>query len=165
MKTHFIILIDTSYSMKKNIPNVVLGLNFFVSKLKHISGENYLTVAYFHNYIKYICECVSIQEAGLFTEEHFNNFGMTALYDAIGNIFSVWGEKMLDMNKLFILSDGDDTCSKTYKTEDIDDICKRAEQTGKWDIIHCNTDTTKLHVKSIIYDSNNIEGLFQGLSL
>jgi len=166
---HFIILVDTSYSMVSHMDKVVSGLNRFVSNLKTQSNMQviYISVAYFNDQYSYVCKQQNIHEIPIFLAENFNKFGATSLYDAIGGVVE---ELLTDTSEcqhnMFVISDGNDTTSNLHTSHSVETLCQQAIMTGKWTITHCSTDLSNLStVKKVKYDVDELDDLLSSLSL
>ena len=168
MKQHVIVLIDISYSMKKNSSAIIKGLNLFVERLREgrHNNEIYLSVVLFCDNIHYLCKAVAIKEVNLFSTSQLPKFGFTYLYDAIGYIIKEWiHEKMVEHN-FFIITDGDDTGSISVSETESIELCDNAINNG-WRITYCGVDSANLAagVSKIQGDINDLENLLSGLSI
>jgi len=168
MKQHVIVLIDISYSMKKNASAIIKGLNLFVQRLregKH-ADEVYISVVLFSDNIHYLCKAVQIKEVHLFSKSQLPKFGFTFLYDAIGYIINEWiHEKTVDHN-FFIITDGDDTGSILVSASESRELCNNAIKNG-WRITHCGVDAGNLGagVSKIPGGIDDLESLLSGLHI
>ena len=163
-----IVAIDTSYSMSNFIEQVILGLNKFLEKLKCLSLKNrqdiYLSVISFNTNIFYIIKHVNVNKIDKFYSFQFNSFGMTSLYDVIGEVLIDFGLIASCSSYFFIISDGEDNSSKKYNKETTDEIVNRAQK-GNWKIIHCNTNVNILDIPTITYNIEDIANIFDNLSI
>lgn len=168
MKQHVIVLIDISYSMKKNSNAIIKGLNLFLERLQKMTNSNdiYLSVVLFSHKINYLCKAVPVKEVHLFSIKQLPQFGFTYLYDAIGNIINEWiHEKMVEHN-FFIITDGYDTGSMLVSASESRELCDNAVKNG-WRITHCGVDAGNLGagVSEIPSDLNDLESLLSGLCI
>jgi uncharacterized protein YegL len=165
---HIIIMIDTSYSMYHRIVHIINSLNNFVNKLKEKNQHDlYLTVVQFNDKLKYICKLTNINKIGIFQRNQFSIYGSTALYDSISELLLDFGIDSEIKQTLFIISDGEDNLSKNNNTS-TNELCEKAKNFGRWDIIHCNIDVSKLNVQTVIFNPDNIDdisSLFDNLLL
>jgi uncharacterized protein YegL len=160
-----IIAVDISYSMGGYINKVVDGINNFLLKLKKISDRPvYLTIITFNTHVNYIIKSVNVNMIDKFYLFQFNCFGMTSLYDAIGQIFLDFGLHSKCQSYIFIISDGEDNSSKIYNKQIIDGMLSVA-QNNNWKILHCHTDANILDVPTITYKQEDITSLFENLSI
>lgn len=161
-----IIAIDISYSMGGYINKVVDGLNNFLLKLKKLSDRQcfYLTIITFSTDVKYVAKSVNVNMIEKFYPLQFNCYGMTSMYDAIGQIFLDFGLNSKCQSYFFIISDGEDNSSKIYNKQTIDGMLNVA-QNNNWKILHCHTDANILDVPTITYRQEDITSLFENLSI
>lgn len=170
MSKHIILLIDNSWSMGKYNNKIRLGLSKLIVSLKssitHIE-KTFLTVAFFNDTITYK---IKAQDVSQLTVNYFDNpmfiyDGYTSLYDCINSILQEWKEKIFDENILYIVSDGDDNNSNISKKEG-EVLVSNFEKTGKWKIVYCNTDMSKMNVKyNITYKIDKIDDLLGQLNM
>ena len=155
MIKHIIILIDSSYSMWNRMENLITELNNFIKSLEE--KNLYITIAHFNHSLHYVTKFQNISYIPTFQLKEFVPYGSTALYDVIFEVITEFGYSKEKENNLFIISDGEDTFSK--KTEnDINLLCEEALR-HNWNIIHCNTDASKLHVPTVIFNIDNIDDI------
>jgi hypothetical protein len=94
----------------------------------------------------------------------FNSFGMTSLYDAIGQVLFEFGTISQYPSYFFIISDGEDNSSKNFNKETTDEILT-ISQKNNWKITHCHTDTNILNIPTVTYDIEDIDNLFNNLCI
>ena len=162
---HVIVLIDISYSMKKNSESIIKGLNKFVEKFKR-SVEVYLSVMLFCDSRHYLCRAVPINTVEPFSTKQLPPFGTTFLYDAIGAILTEWGNEKGAEHHFFIITDGCDTGSVIFTKNGVANLCDDAIKSG-WLITHCGVDSSNLGtgVLEIIGEIDDLEGLLGSLSI
>lgn len=168
MKQHIIVLIDISFSMKKNACAIISGLNLFVERLQkgNCANDIYLSVVLFCDNIHYLCKAVPLKEVNIFSTSQLPKFGLTFLYDAIGYIIKEWiHEKMVEHN-FFIITDGADTGSISVSEIESRELCNNAVENG-WRITHCGVDAGNLGagVSEIPSNIDDLESLLSGLSI
>ena len=150
-----IILIDSSYSMWNRMENIIKGLNIFINNIR---GEQlYLTVAHFNHSLHYVTKFQNIKYIPEFYMKDFAAYGSTALYDVIYDVITEFGFSEDMHNNLFIISDGDDTCSK-YTQDETNLLCEEAIK-HNWFITHCNTDVSKLVVPTVVFNIDNMDDI------
>lgn len=161
-----IVAVDTSYSMTNFINQVVNGLNKFLIKLKGLSVDKpiYLTVISFNTDVKYVIKSANVNMVDKFYTFQFNSFGMTSLYDVIGQIFLDFGLYVPCSSHFFIISDGEDNSSKKYNKNTIDSMLNVA-QNNNWKITHCHTDVNILDIPTLTYNIEDISSIFDNLSI
>ena len=162
---HIIVLIDISYSMKKNATSIIKGLNKFVEKFKR-SLDIYLSVMLFCDSRHYLCRAVSINTVKPFSTDELPQFGTTFLYDAVGAILTEWGNEKEAEHHFFIITDGCDTGSVIFTKNGVTNLCDDAIKSG-WRITHCGVDSSNLGtgVSEIIGEIDDLEGLLGSLSI
>ena len=166
MNNHYIILIDVSYSMSSHIHKFVLAINKFLHSLKQQNRYNntYITVGQFSHHLRFICECKNINEIDYFDIKDFTLDGTTALYDAIYKTIKLTKDIPANTN-MFIITDGDDTCSFYATKDDIDIMMNKMIEENKWNIIHCNVDMNTFNVPTIKYDMAELSDIFDKINL
>jgi uncharacterized protein YegL len=167
--SHFIFLIDTSFSMYLHIKNVVDGLNNFLYKLNNNNNNknNTITVGTFNSgFNGYIVKNASVSSIDYFKEKDFITSGCTSLYDSICSILLDFGISRQPVDTyFFILTDGEDSISRTYTKERTEELCNIAINIGKWNIIHCHTDISMLNLPTVNFDTNDISSIFNALKI
>lgn len=156
---HMIILIDSSYSMWNRMENIVKSLNIFINNIK--DKDLYITIAHFNHALHYVTKFQNISLIPTYYLKEFAPYGSTALYDVIYDVITEFGFGETIHHNLFIISDGDDTCS-ARKQDETNLLCEYAIK-NNWDITHCNTDVSKLSVPTVVFDIddvNDISNLF-----
>jgi uncharacterized protein YegL len=166
MKQHIIVLMDISYSMKNNAQKMVKGLNNFLESLKHRPDHQDIlfSVLLFCDKRTYLCRGVSVDQQQPFTVKQLPQFGLTHLYDAIGALLTEWINEKRAKHFLFVITDGEDNGSKQMNKEQARIYCEEAVKQG-WSITHCGVDVSKLGVKEIRYEMDDLEELIGGLSI
>ena len=76
MKQHAIVLIDISYSMKKNSNSIIKGLNMFVERLQkgNNSDNIYLTVVLFCDEMHYLSKAIPIKDVSCFSKKQLTYY-------------------------------------------------------------------------------------------
>ena len=169
MKQHAIVLVDISYSMKKNAESIVKGLNKFICKLRKMKdcGKNiYLSVMLFCDKCTYLCKATHVPNAKPFSINQLPEFGLTFLYDAIGVILDDWYPEKNVEHHLFIITDGTDTGSVSMTESEIIMRCEAAVLNG-WHITHCGVDSKNLGsgVLDVEGGIDDLENLLGNLSV
>jgi len=168
MKQHVIVLIDISYSMKKNSNAIVNGLNSFVDSLrqKRNSNDTYISVILFCDKIHYMCKFSHIKDVDHFSINQLPEFGLTFLYDAVGSILTEMIPEKRFQHTFFIITDGVDTGSTVMQESDAKSLCDEAIKNG-WRITHCGVDAGNLgaSVSDVHMNIDELENLISGLSI
>lgn len=165
MNNHIIILLDTSYSMIDYSKKIIVGLNKFIQKIKDKDENTIISIMIFSDKRKYLCKGILVKELlKPFTIIDLGTFGMTHLYDAVGEIIEEWINEKRVKHNLFIITDGHDNGSKYVNEEKATQYCNLAVNQG-WDITHCGVDISKLGVKEIKYNIDEVDDLFVNLQI
>lgn len=162
---HYIVFLDTSYSMQQNMYKTVKGVNSFIYRLKN-QGNCYFTLFLFNKQLKHEYLMKPIDEVGLFSESRIFQYGSTALYDCLGLLLCNFQEFKNFENNLYIVTDGDDNCSFIYSKEDVDEKIYNLQKTG-WNITHCDVEESEfLSIQNkIMYKVNEIDNLFENMQI
>lgn len=157
---------DVSYSMERQVEKIVNGLNKFVENLRQREDYQciFFSVMLFSDKRRYLCRCMPISALQLFKKADFCEFGMTHLYDAIGAVLSEWLSEKTSKHHLFIITDGEDNGSKNINKDQSIQYCITAMAQG-WNITHCGIDISKLGVKEIMYEVDQVENLLGSLNI
>ena len=168
MKQHAIVLIDISYSMKKNSNSIIKGLNMFVERLQKGNNSHniYLSVILFCDKMHYLSKAIPIKDVSCFSKKQLPRFGSTFLYDAVRSVITEWiAEKMVE-HSFFIITDGIDTGSVLTSEVEARSLCDNAIKNG-WKITHCGIDAGNLGagVSEIRGSIDDLESLLSNLSI
>ena len=166
---HYIILIDTSHSMRDKIENIIFSLNSYILKNKH-KNNVYFTIAYFNNEMYFLTKMTNVnlisKPISITDLSYFGGF--TALYDSVYDIIQEFGSTRNIHHSLFIITDGNDNASKKYDKQITENICDQYIKSGLWTIIHFHThDVESLFNISneIEINNDNLENLFGNLKI
>ena len=165
---NYIIFLDASYSMRKNMYKVAKGINSFIYKINKDNTQSYFTFFIFHDELINISFLQDTSVFGLFNESSIRQYGCTALYDSLGKFFNEYGEIFDNFtNYMYIISDGEDNKSFRYNVGEIDNLLELYSSKG-WNIVHCDIDQSEFSMKFIdtmVYDVDNIDMLFDNLKI
>lgn len=137
--TEIIFLLDRSGSMSVMGDEPYQGYNKFIQQQNDPSlGEANVTLVLFDSLVETLYTGVPISEVIPLTNKEYQSGGMTSLRDAIGSTFTETGKRLAAIPEkdrpgkviVCILTDGEDTSSKEYSTEQIKTIIQ--EQTAKY---------------------------------
>jgi len=170
MKQHVIVLMDISYSMQPHAKNMIDGLNKFVDTLRARSDHTNIlfSAMLFSDKRSYLCREVPVDDLSPFTVYNIPEFGLTHLYDAIGELFDEWTNETREQHHLFIITDGDDNGSKKVTKQQATQMCDKMVLERNWTVTHCDVDINKLgsfNVQKVVYDIDNLEELLGNLSI
>lgn len=170
MITHYIILLDTSYSMNDKIEKIIFSLNNYVmSKKNH--NDIYFSIAYFNNEMRFLKKIENVNNLNPILISDLKYFGgMTSLHDSVCEIIyeflPITNESV--HHNFFIITDGDDTSSKKYNENEMENLCNQCIKSGNWTIIHFHTHDIEslFNVSSEIEINNdNLENIFANLKI
>lgn len=141
--TEIIFLLDKSGSMQSMGSEPYQGFNEFIKQQKDPDlGEANVTLVLFGSDIQEVYESIPINSVPELTSNEYKANGMTCLRDAIGQTFSKAGARLAAIPEndrpgkvmVVILTDGEDTSSKEYSTENIKDIINTQSKKYSWNI-------------------------------
>jgi hypothetical protein len=112
-----IFILDESSSMYRYQKSYINGINSLINSQKQINPESYFTMIKFSNEVTCLCSSEKITELQVFTSEHYNPSGMTALYDAIGKGIQL--KENSEYVIMIILTDGHENHSKQFNKQEI----------------------------------------------
>jgi len=158
---HYIVLVDTSYSMIMNLDKLVTGLNNFIQTIRN--SDTHLSIVNFSNNMKYIYKGTNIKDVGNIIQSDLSGFSSTSLYDSVCNLIIEW-KVVPGLHKLFIITDGIDNSSRRYNKEQTNFLCNEATLSGNWEIVHCHTEVSDLCVsKKVVYEVDNLSDILGNL--
>ena len=162
---HYIFLIDTSYSMYTYIQKVKQIISDYIQNLKeNLHDITFVTIITFNSELTYIVRNMPVEQVYQIPDFKIN--GNTYLYDAVSTVISEYINDTETIYNMCIISDGDDTGSKHYSKESTDTLCKQVIDTGKWHIVHYNTQAPNITpVQYAKIDINNLDDILNGLTL
>ena len=168
---HYIILLDTSYSMIGKINKILVAINNFISSNK--SNNNvYFTISYFNNDIHFLRKItnVSFIDKPIMAEDLIYFGGFTSLYDSVCEILNDFSTFHNIQHKLFIITDGEDNSSKHYNKTYTENLCDHFIKQGNWTIIHFHTNDVEglcniSEDVDIEMEDDKLENIFKNLEI
>lgn len=162
---HYIFLIDTSYSMYTYTSKVRQIISEYIQNIKeNIHEIAFISIVTFNSELTYIVRNMPVEQ--VYQIPDFNVNSNTCLYDAVSTVISEYVNDTETVYNMYIISDGDDTGSRYYSKESTDTLCKQVIDTGKWHIIHYNTQSPNIiPVQYVKIDMNNLDVILNGLTL
>ncbi len=133
--THDIhLLVDRSGSMDKIITPTVSGLNEFVGSQKHLpnAATTFITLHTFDDKYETPIPRTPLAQFPTITAVDIGPRGMTALYDAVGTMFTEI--PMMTPTTVVIVTDGEENASKEFKNRHIMDQITERRRLG-WTFI------------------------------
>ena len=125
------LILDESGSMSSCKQETINGFNEYIQSLRKQNVKFSLTK--FSDDCEIIYNNKDIKDVKELNEVDYQPYGMTALYDAIGNTVSA--TKSEDKVLIVILTDGDENASEEYKKEAIAKLIKEKEKKG-WTFVY-----------------------------
>jgi len=146
-------------------PKVKQIISEHIQNIKENTPEiAFITIITFNSELTYIVRNMPVQQ--VFQIPDFNVNSNTCLYDAVSTVISEHVNDTETLYNMCIISDGDDTGSRYYSKESTDTLCKQVIDTGKWHIIHYNTQAPNITpVQYVKLDMNNLDVILNGLTL
>lgn len=131
-------IIDGSGSMRDIREQVRDGLNEYVKEQKETAFNDTVlfSLTVFDDKVVKTYEGEDISLIKEFTTSDIFLGGSTALYDAIGKTLSNADEDPADRNLVVIYTDGHENASREFKREQIADMIRDLEATGKWQVVY-----------------------------
>lgn len=145
LKTRIAIVLDASSSMTNLRAEVIQGVNAQLTSIRKNNKKNMDTtislLSFSDSVHPYIYNNVSIDEVKDLTIEDYCPNGMTALYDAMGTAMTTLGAlpEINDVDTsvlLFVVTDGQENCSKKFNFSQITEKVKELERTKRWTITY-----------------------------
>ena len=131
----------------------------------HRQSQYIFSLIMFNENMTYIFKQVPFSRVKNIEEKEFEFSGMTALYDVVGNLFNELYYTLDHPTTLFIITDGDDNNSKNYTKQNVNDMIKIGEQHA-WTFIHCDTKWSTLQTTyKMNFNNDNLETLFDSLTI
>lgn len=139
MNTEILMILDCSGSMLSIKPSVIEGYNNFLKEQKAFKGSAKISVAHFNDTCTTLLSGQYITVAQNITEKNYVPEGMTALYDAIGEVMETQGkrihdEKWAEVVMVVIITDGQENASHNYTLDRIKAMITHA-QNHQWKFI------------------------------
>lgn len=179
-----VMVLDETGSMERNKKATVDSVNEFIISQKKVEGSCNLTLYTFSDYVNYtsdgentpirkIIESKDISEVELISEDSYDPYGMTNLYDAIGVAIKETEKNNKSKNVLVvIITDGEENSSKEYNIDTIKEMISKKQKDG-WTFVYlgANQDAWSVGSKmglsanqTMTYDVNNINNMMDTLS-
>ncbi len=133
--TSIVFVMDASGSMETMGDEPIQGLNNFYKKQKE-SGEFTSTLVFFNENVKFNHKNIDGKDVPILKNEDYDRSGMTALYDAIGQVIEYQKSIKTENVIIVILTDGLENASREYRKETISKMIKKMEKEHKWTFMY-----------------------------
>lgn len=139
--THVLMIVDMSGSMQDLAADVRGGFNTYVADLRKDDDAKYrLTVTLFDTEFIPLCVAAKLKDVPKLTPKNYYARGMTALIDAVGKTVAEFEAKTPDLADgdrvlVVVQTDGQENSSREFRTEQIAELIKTREATGKWSFV------------------------------
>lgn len=163
MNTEIILILDCSGSMLSIKPSVIDGYNQFLKEQKEFKGTAKISVAHFNDTCRILLSGQHLPIVQNLTEKNYIPEGMTALYDAIGEVLETQGkrihdEKWAEVVMVVIITDGQENASSRYRASDIKQMIEHA-QNHQWKFIYLGANQdAMLNAEKIGIDPTFVRG-------
>lgn len=139
--THVLMVTDMSGSMGPLVEDVRGGFNSYVAELRKDDAAKYrLTVTLFDTEFIPLCVSAKLKDVPELTRDNYRARGMTALIDAVGKTVAEFDAKtptLADGDRVLVVvqTDGQENASREFRTEQVAELIKAREATGKWSFV------------------------------
>jgi uncharacterized protein YegL len=148
--TELVCILDRSGSMYGKEADTIGSYNRMLSEQRQIPGKAYITTALFGDDCEMFCCHVPVRYARELTEHEYFVKGNTALFDAVGEVFSLVDESLCDMNPMyekkvvvFIITDGVENASVRQSASMVRKLIGKKKEEG-WKIVFFGTEPEAL---------------------
>lgn len=148
--SHLILILDRSGSMSSIKDKMNEGIASFLKEQSEQPGECTISIFHFNEKTDNVFSFKDIKDKSIFDRVFIEPAGMTALNDAVGQVFKSEGTKLAAMNELerpskvmvTIVTDGFENSSREYSSKDIRDMIEHQRTKYSWliDFMGCNED-------------------------
>jgi len=139
MKTLIVIVLDESGSMSSKLQDVLGGYNTFLDQQKAVKEDQAKFILIkFNTTATPTLNCIPLEDVPPLTTANFTPGGQTALYDAIstGITMAEGSQSMVDRTIVVIMTDGEENSSKKTSKEQVKELIKKKESTGRWTFVY-----------------------------
>ena len=154
MKDNFVkivFVIDKSGSMCSSRSDVIGGFNEFINdQKKEKTGDVNVSLYTFDSTVSTVFNNKNIVDVPELTMDKYRPGGSTALNDAVGKAINETGVELAAMPEeerpsvvmMVIMTDGEENCSKEFKSAEIRDMIKHQTDKYNWKFIYLGADIT-----------------------
>lgn len=137
--THVLMVTDMSGSMRPLAEDVRGGFNTYVEDLAKSDGRYRLTVCLFDTEFIPLCTAAKPKDTPRLDTANYAPRAMTALLDAVGKTVAEFEARTTlgedDRVLVVVQTDGAENASTVFGREQVADLIKTREATGKWSFV------------------------------
>lgn len=128
------IILDKSGSMASVEQATVSGLNEYLGDLRKEKNKYEVSLTLFDHHVKTLFTGKNLKEVADLTREDYSPSGMTALYDAVGEVVTLAKKsvKKADKALVCIMTDGGENSSQEFDQAKITKLIQDLEKSGNW---------------------------------
>ncbi|MFM8951165.1 MAG: hypothetical protein ACKOKB_10380 [Bacteroidota bacterium] len=155
-KTYYHLIIDKSGSMSSCVNETISGYNEQIQMIRDLQRLNpdqeiLVSLTAFNHFVSHITTCSKPAETELLTRETYVPDGTTALLDAIGeSVMSLKSRASDEFNNdkasavVVIITDGYENASRFFSGNNVRNMIRELEATGKWTFSFLGADMAAL---------------------
>lgn len=155
-KTYYHLIIDKSGSMSSCVNETISGYNEQIQMIRDLQRLNpdqeiLVSLTAFNHFVSHVTTCCKPQDAELLTRETYQPDGSTALLDAIGeSVMSLKSRASNEFNNdqatavVVIITDGYENASRFFSVNNVRNLIRELEATGKWTFSFLGADMAAL---------------------
>lgn len=144
-----ICILDRSGSMYGKERSTIRSYNAMIRNQKNLGGGTYITTVLFSSQCEILYHHVPLESVKDMDEDTYYVFGNTALFDAIGQVFSKVERCIAGLGQenvvVLIITDGMENASNEYSGAQIKQIIEVKQEQG-WEILFFGTDMEIIHM-------------------
>lgn len=139
--THVLMVIDKSGSMHPLADDVRGGFNTYLDDLTRDDSTYSVTVTLFDTTCTSLCTDTPIAAVPRLTGDSYDPHGWTALLDAVGRTIHTFEQRVPTLGDndrviLVVQTDGQENSSRQYSYQQIADLIRDREKTGRWNCVY-----------------------------
>jgi Mg-chelatase subunit ChlD len=132
--THIVLIVDESGSMDQVRQRTLSSINEYLNDQKREKGEAMYTITKFSTSVSWLRTQQQISDYKEVTMQDYVPGGMTALYDAIGQVITKYrGDENYEY-LVVIITDGEENSSKEYSQFAINEMIRK-QRTKNWEFV------------------------------
>jgi hypothetical protein len=155
-KTYYQLIIDKSGSMSSCVKETISGYNEQIQMIRDLQRLNpeqeiLVSLTTFNHFVNHVSICNKPDEISLMSNENYDPNGSTALLDAIGeSVMSLKSRANEEFNNdqasavVVIITDGYENASRFFSLNNIRNLIRELEATGKWTFSFLGADMAAL---------------------